>query len=171
MAEGLALLLRIGSGGRQGHQSAQGDVGDLGNLLRQLRQFCKGDARLALFAAAVDLNAEVEWFPLCWALLTQTASDLQSIHTMYPVEVLRNGAGPVGLDGTDKVPDDPLQWQCLDLLQSILQVVLAKVALTRVIGCLYHLGRFGLADRQQLNRGRISFVEGCSRFNALQDLL
>ncbi|MNV74649.1 hypothetical protein D3C71_1678880 [compost metagenome] len=108
------------SGFGDGHQPAQAQVGQRGYRLGQGRQVGGGAAGLAVFAADVHLQADVQWRQPGRALLREALGDFQAVHGMYPVEMLGDGFGLVRLNGADEVPDQGQVAECLLLCQRFL---------------------------------------------------
>ena len=113
-----------------GHQSAQMQVGKSRDLPGQRRQAGQADPGLAGLLADVDLQADIQGREPRRALRGQALGDLEAIDAMHPGELLGDRAGLVGLDRADKVPGQREVGQLGDLIQCLLQVVLAEVALS-----------------------------------------
>ena len=75
---------------------------------------CSGFAAgFLLLAVHVDLDQDIEWTKFGRPLIGQSADYLQSIDAFYPVEMLGNQAGLVGLNRADEVP---FQFMAVQLL-------------------------------------------------------
>ena len=146
----MALLLRIVAGRRQCHQPAQAQVGQRQQRLGECRQRSEFDARLAGFAAHIELQTDIDGTQFGRALFGKPARDLLAIDAMHPAEMLGHVAGLVGLQRTDEMPFDVVEiGQRLLFFQRFLQIVLAEGALTGHIGLTQHVRRFGFADSKQ----------------------
>ena len=103
--ERFALFLECCPDGRQAHESPQAQSWKCGNGQCELRQGSWRDARLARLVIDVHLDAQVQRFDARRPLLTQSFGNLQSVDSVNPVEVLGHSTRFVGLQVTDKVPD------------------------------------------------------------------
>ncbi len=75
---------------------------------------------------------------------------------MHPVEVFCDGPGLVRLDGADEMPGQRQVGQLGLLVQRLLQIVLAEIALAGGECLANGSGWLGLADGQQAHRGGLT---------------
>jgi hypothetical protein len=123
-----------------------------------------GNARLSSLVVNIDLQANTEIGTVSRSLLTESLGDPEAVHRVYPVKLLGNGPGLVGLQVADKVPAKVVAVDGIDLLDAFLDEVFAKIALPG-LGCCQD-ARNGLlfAHCQQSDgAGIATCIAGCLR--------
>ena len=90
------------------HQPPQAQPWQHGHGLGQGQCLVWGDTRFARTRVNIDLNAHIERRHFRGSLFAQTLCNLESVHRVHPVKVLRYQACFVALDWSDAVPDQPV---------------------------------------------------------------
>ena len=132
--------------------------------LEQPPHVADGAAALLLLLADIDLDVEREQRPAFSASLSRASSRERPIERMDRVEQFTASAAL--LDWSRPTPaaecrDGARELPAISL--RLLDAVLAEVALSRIDQRFYVLGRAALADRDQLDVGRIAARDGRSR--------
>ena len=135
------------------HQAAQPQLRQPLNFLRQRERLGRHDAGLGRAAVDVHLQADLQRRELWRALLRQALRNLQPVDAVDPVEVRCHQPGLVALHRTDAVPLQAQARQQRNLLDCLLDVVLAERQLAASVCVAHCVGAEGFRHRQQRDIG------------------
>ena len=164
-AKGFALRRKTFPWSRQAHQTPQAQARQSGNHCGQLRYGLGRTPRLLGFPIHIDLETNLQWRQGFRALAAEPAGDLDPVHRLHPVELLRHRPGRVGLQGTDEMPARRRieVGEFADLGFGLGQVILTEGTLAEFLEGADPGRGVGLGNRQDLDLSGIP-VRGPCRF-------
>ena len=165
-----ACVVRMVDGRRNRHQAAQDQPIPPSDILGQCGELIRAAAGFLGFVIDVDLDQHVQRWKIAGPLIAETASNLEPVHALDPVEPFGQGPCLVRLDGADEVPR---QWQIGQrflLGTGLIDIVFAEGALPEFGQRPNLAGIPGLADRQKLDRRGCTIGSPAGGFDARLDL-
>jgi hypothetical protein len=131
---------------RNRHQATQAKPWKILHLPGERFELGFGDPAAAGVASLINLQEDVQRRRVMRTLLIQACSNLQSIDRVHPAEALGDGAGLVRLNTAYEVPLDGESGESVHLVERLLHVALAEMALSGAKRSFNYVGRLLLTD-------------------------